>query len=103
MLSRKDIVDKLEALMPELRGKYGVEKIGLFGSFSRNEGRDDDSDVDLLVAFNRPVGMDFFTLAIYLQEVLGRKVDLVTQEALRPVRKDSILKEVHYIQRFEKA
>ncbi|HEA30373.1 MAG TPA: nucleotidyltransferase [Leeuwenhoekiella sp.] len=93
MLSKKEIKQKLEFLMPELREKYGVEKIGLFGSFSQNE-ETEDSDIDLLVSFSRSVGWGYCSLSLYLEEVFDRKVDLVTQRAIRPMMKKSILKQV---------
>ena len=96
MLTKAEIMQKLQALMPELREKYGVEKIGLFGSFSRDEGSE-NSDIDLLVSFSRPVGWGYNSLSLYLEELFGRKVDLVTIRAIRPMMKESILNQVEYI------
>lgn len=97
MLSRKEIVDKLKALMPELRDKYGVEKIGLFGSFSRDEGNK-ESDVDLLVTYRKRLkGWDYYSLDIYLEEVFGRKVDLCESDCLKHQIKDEVLRQVNYI------
>lgn len=72
---------------------FGVARLSLFGSFARDEGRD-DSDVDLLVEFNRPVGLfEFVRLQRQLAEIVGHRVDLVTPAALRPRLKDRILSE----------
>lgn len=73
--------------------KFGVRSISIFGSVARNKvGR--QSDVDLLVEFEKPVGLfEFARLQMYLEEVLGRKVDLVTPEALRKELRETILRE----------
>ncbi len=55
-----------------------------------------DNDIDLLVEFNQPVGLEFISLKLYLETVLDRKVDLVTVDTLRPIMKDHILNEVQY-------
>ena len=96
MLTKTEILQKLQSLMPELREKYGVQEMGLFGSFSKDEGTL-DSDIDLLVSFSRPVGWDYCSLSIYLEEVFGRKIDLVTQKAIRSTMKEDILNQVEYV------
>jgi len=73
--------------------KYSVRSLSLFGSVARNQARK-QSDVDLLVEFNQPVGLfKFVRLKMYLEEVLGHQVDLVTPEALRKELRDDILRE----------
>ena len=69
--------------MAELQRGYGVASLALFGSYVRGEERD-DSDLDVLVDFNRPIGM-FGLVATerYMAEILGVRVDLVTRPALR--------------------
>jgi len=92
-----DIQKILRAHRKELSEKYGVKRIGVFGSYSRNEQRI-DSDVDVLVEFERPVGlMTFVRLQEYLEELLGIKVDLVTRGALKRRIRERILKEVKYV------
>lgn len=78
-----------------LRRDYAVKQIGLFGSFS-DETNTDESDIDLLVEFERPIGWKFFSLEIYLESVFGRKIDLVTKNALKEQIKDRILNQVKY-------
>ncbi len=73
--------------------KYGVCSISVFGSVARDRIRK-NSDVDLLVEFDRPIGLfEFARLKIHLEELLGRKVDLVTPEALRKELRENILRE----------
>jgi predicted nucleotidyltransferase len=72
---------------------FGVSRLSLFGSFARDEGRE-DSDVDLLVEFGRPIGLfQFVRLQRELGERLGRPVELVTLAALKPQLRDRILGE----------
>ena len=72
---------------------FGVCELAVFGSVARNNARP-DSDVDLLVEFDRPVGMfAYLDLKEYLETVLGRPVDLVTRAALKPQLRERILAE----------
>ncbi len=76
----------------------GVEKLGLFGSFVREE-QTDDSDVDVLVKFKpgQKTFDSFMRLAFLLEELLGRDVELVTPESLSPYIGPHILNEVEYV------
>ncbi|MEI9477088.1 MAG: nucleotidyltransferase family protein [Deltaproteobacteria bacterium] len=75
----------------ELRVRYAVRSIALFGSVSRNEASE-TSDVDVLVEFDKPIGLFAFAHARrYLSELLGCEVDLVTPMALRPEMRERIL------------
>lgn len=68
-----------------------VLKAWLFGSYSRNEQRE-DSDVDILILldYSQPVGLKFFGMYEDLSEMLGRKVDLVSDRALAPFARKSV-------------
>jgi len=96
MLSKNDILNKLSDLKPILKRDFLVKEIGLFGSFSQDSFTD-DSDIDILVEFERPIGWKFFSLEIYLENIFGRKIDLVTKNALKEQIKDKILKQVKYV------
>lgn len=90
----KDIIQKK---MGSLRSKYDVKSVGVFGSFSRGEEKK-SSDLDILVEFSRPVGMfKFIELEEYLSKLIGKKVDLVTKNALKPAIKEEVLQEVIYV------
>lgn len=79
----------------ELQSRFGVRDLAVFGSVARNEARD-DSDVDVLVDFNGPPTFNgYFDLLFFLEGLFGRKVDLVTQDAVRPrlrpyIEKDAV-------------
>jgi uncharacterized protein len=77
---------------PEL-GAMGVRSLDLFGSVARGEASP-DSDVDLLVEFDRPIGLfHFFRVQHRLEEILGTRVDLVMRDAVKPQLRDRILAE----------
>ena len=94
-MTKNDILNKLSDLKPILSRDYAVKQIGLFGSFS-DDTNTDESDIDLLVEFERPIGWKFFSLEIYLESIFGRKIDLVTKNALKEQMKDIILNQVKY-------
>lgn len=96
MITKNDILSKLRELKPELTKNYAVREIGLFGSFS-DDSYTEDSDIDILVELERPIGWKIFTLEIYLEKIFERKIDLVTKNSLKEQIKDSILKQVNYV------
>ena len=93
-MRRDQVLKLLESHTPELR-QFGVESLRLFGSVARDEATP-DSDVDLLVDFEKPPGFSgFMKLRIFLEDLLGERVDLVTESGLRDrvrpyVEKDAI-------------
>jgi predicted nucleotidyltransferase len=96
-VSKKEEIEKiLKGLKPLIQEKFFVKRIGYFGSFAVGEPKE-NSDVDILVEFSKPLGWEFFDLSDLLEKELNRKVDLVSIKALKPQLKDSILSEVHYI------
>jgi uncharacterized protein len=94
--SLADIRTRIELIQSKL-DEFGVQSIAIFGSFSRNE-MTDKSDVDILVEFRRSIGLfEFARLKIYLSEIMGREVDLVTVDALHKRMKSTILNEAVYV------
>tara|TARA_R110002096_G_scaffold264782_1_gene458236 strand:+ start:1347 stop:1637 length:291 start_codon:yes stop_codon:yes gene_type:complete len=96
MKSSIEIEKKLKKLKPILFQKYFVDKIGYFGSFSRNE-QTKDSDIDILVSFRKPLGWEFFDLQELLENELKLKVDLVSDKAIKKQLKQVILNSVKYV------
>ena len=87
------IRDVLQAHRDVLRERYQVESLFLFGSMCKGNQRP-DSDIDLLVRYAATPGIfEFVSLKQYLEESLGRPVDLVTEGALKERMKNSILQE----------
>ncbi len=94
VLGREEIIDSLRKVLPELRERYGIRTLGLFGSYARGAARR-RSDVDLLVEFERaPSLFRFVELEQHLSDLLGVKVDLVMKSALKPAIGRRILSEV---------
>ncbi len=93
-LSTEDIFNILKK-NHNLLTKYRVKKIGLFGSYVRNEASK-KSDVDLLVEFEKKTFDNFIDLAFELEEVFDRKVDLLTEEGISPYILPYIKKEVQW-------
>ncbi len=92
-----DIKELLRKRYPELKKRYSVSKLGIFGSYAREEQRE-DSDLDLLVAFETPPSLfKYIELENLLSDTLGIKVDLVMKDALKPGLKDKILHEVQIL------
>jgi predicted nucleotidyltransferase len=91
---------KIESILREqkdyLKNQFYVEKIGVFGSYSRGE-ETPESDIDIYVKFNDPIGWKYFILKEFLEKILNKKVELATKNALRPQMKDNILHEVIYV------
>lgn len=82
-MSRDAVLALLTEHKPVLAQRFGVLRLALFGSMARDEARP-DSDVDVLVAFDGPATPDaYFGVQFYLDDLLGRPVDLVTERALR--------------------
>jgi len=96
MLTKHEIISKLTELKPVLRKEFAVKEIGLFGSFSDNSSTE-ESDIDILVDLEKPIGWKFFSLELYLENIFGRKIDLVTKNALKHQIREHILSQITYI------
>ncbi len=97
MRTKDEILETLSKELPLLKQRFNVKTIGLFGSYARGEQKV-GSDMDLLVDFEGPVGFfKFLELEDYLSENLGVKVELVTPDALKPLTKPNIMRDVVYV------
>ena len=82
-MNRDDVLDILRTHKPTLAERFGVTELALFGSFARDEAND-ESDVDVLVRYDGPATLrSYFGVQFYIEDLLGRRVDLVTHKALR--------------------
>ncbi len=96
MITLNDIKTTLIQLKPELQEKYHVKTLGIFGSAARNE-LSPQSDIDIIVDFDRPIGITFIDLAEYLESKMRLPVDLVSQKGIKPQYYASIEKEIIYV------
>jgi uncharacterized protein len=96
MNNLSEIKKKLKLLKPVLESKYYITELGLFGSVVRNDFTA-DSDIDILVDFSQPVGIEFINLDDELELTLKRKVDLVSKKGIKAPYLDSIQSEIIYV------
>lgn len=97
MKTMKEIKRIIEANKERLRSNYSIKEIGIFGSFVRGS-QNTKSDIDILVEFERPIGLfGFVRLKLELSDLLGCPVDLVMKTALKPRISRQILSEVIYV------
>ena len=80
-----EVIEKLKLQYPYLSSEFGIKRIGIFGSVAKQAERE-ESDIDLFVEFDRPIGLKFISLAEYLEKILGRKVDILTKDGIRNIR-----------------
>lgn len=89
--------DKLAQILDEhreyLRTEFGVEKIGVFGSYRKGT-ENQDSDIDLVIEFSRQIGFRFIELADYLEELFGVPVDILTPGGVQGIRVPQVATEI---------
>lgn len=93
MLSTGQVVELLHEKHAYLAAEFGVRKIGLFGSYAKGQSSD-TSDVDLFVEFERPIGFRFIELVDYLENLLGKKVDVLTSAGIQNIRIERIARSI---------
>ena len=100
MIAKKEIIAILRRELPHLKTIFGVKRIGIFGSYSKGVQKE-DSDVDLIVEFERPIGLKFFELSEYIENLLGKKVDILTPAGIKTIRvkkvAEDIKKSIEYV------
>jgi len=83
-MTTHEIIERLSGRLSEIRRTFSVQRLALFGSAARNE-VGEASDIDVLVVFQGTATFDaFMDLKFYLEDLLGKPIDLVTDKALRP-------------------
>jgi predicted nucleotidyltransferase len=95
-MTKNDILAFLKQHREELRARFGVVRIGLFGSYARDEQRD-DSDIDLAIEIDSENSFrSFFGLKAYLEDSFHKNIDLGMVSALKPGAREHILQEIIY-------
>lgn len=93
----EDIIDQLQALQPELRRRFGLRSMGIFGSYARGQQRE-GSDLDILVELGDEAGLlEQAGLQVELSDALGMNVEIVNRAALKPRIGRRILAEVRML------
>ena len=80
----------------EITTRFAVKSLAVFGSFARGD-QNENSDVDILVEFEKPVGIEFIDLADHLEAILKRKVDLVSRKGVKTKYFEHIKNELQYV------
>lgn len=99
MLTKDEILNKLEEIKPTLYNKFYIKNLGLFGSYVRGE-NSPSSDIDILIEYDESKAFSLFTiieLEDFLTKLFNIKVDLVNKKSIKPALKENILKEVIFI------
>ncbi len=96
-MDKGQILDLLNTHKPEIERRFGVRDLALFGSTARGEATG-KSDIDILVRFDGPAtSARYFGLQFYLEDLLGRPVDLITDKALRPELRPYVEREAIHV------
>jgi len=96
-MTKTEIIDFLSSHKEFMHNEFGVDKIGLFGSYSRNEATP-DSDIDIAVEINSKNSFrSFFSLKYFLENALNQHVDLGIESSLKSIAKATILKDIIYV------
>jgi len=93
METKDELLKILKDTLPYLKSEFGVRRIGIFGSFSAGN-PDENSDIDLIAEFERPIGLRFVELANYMEHVFQRKTDILTPGGLETIRNPKIAAEI---------
>ena len=96
MLSREEVIKRIKSHRKELLTRFPLRRLALFGSYAREE-QTPDSDIDFLVEFSEPVGIEFVDLVIYLESILNTPVDLVTENGLKKSLRPYVEKDLIYV------
>ena len=93
MSPQQKVINVLRREIPYLKENYGVKKIALFGSVVKGK-YNKSSDIDIVVEFEKPIGLRFMDLAEYLEKKLGRKTDILTAEGVRSIRIKKVAQDI---------
>ena len=96
MIDKENITNILKANKLDLLARYHLKSIGIFGSFTREDFKD-DSDIDILIDYDQPIGIEFIDLAEELEKILNLKVDLVSKNGVKPKYLEEIQKDLVYV------
>lgn len=92
-LSKNVILDKLRDHYPLLSSEYGLRKVGIFGSYAKDL-QNHKSDIDIIVEFERPIGLKFIEFSEHLERILQNKIDILTLAGLEGIRNKRIAQEI---------
>lgn len=83
-MNKEIIIKKIKQQYPYLISEYGIKRIGLFGSYARNT-QTENSDIDIIAEFDKPIGLKFVEFTEYLEDLLGKKTDILTPDGVKGI------------------
>ncbi|PNE20179.1 nucleotidyltransferase [Mesotoga sp. Brook.08.YT.4.2.5.1] len=89
----ESIIELLRENLPELKNRFSVSKIGVFGSYVKGN-QSDNSDVDIYIEFDKVPGLEFMEIADHLERIVQNKVDLLTPSGLKSIRNSRIRQDI---------
>lgn len=92
-MDKKEIMHLIKEYYNILTSEYGVSKIGIFGSAVKGT-MSEDSDLDIFVEFKYPIGFKFIRFVEYLENLFGRKVDVLTKDGIKNIRVKDVAKNI---------
>ena len=95
MLTLQNILQTLRSHMPELQKKYPIGRLGVFGSYARGEATE-TSDIDIAVEINGPMGLSFVAMADEIEDLFGKKTDVVPLRSIKPQYLQFVQKDIIY-------
>jgi len=93
MESRDEIIKKIKGQYFYLSQQYGIRRIGIFGSVAMDTAGQ-DSDIDIVVEFDRPIGLKFMEFVDYMEKLFGKKVDVLTKDGIKNIRVKNVSAEI---------
>jgi predicted nucleotidyltransferase len=96
MYTLDTILEKLRRHKPELQRKYPISQMGVFGSYARGEATE-NSDIDIAVELNGPMGLNFVAMANEIEDLFGVKVDVVPKRSIKPAYLPLVEKDILYV------
>lgn len=95
-MDKQTIIKELKKVKPSFSEKYGITELALFGSYSMNE-ETDKSDIDILVSYKNPLGLNFFDMVYELEDLFkNKKIQVVSRGAIKPKYFDRIKQDLIY-------
>jgi len=92
-MQRSDILQKLKSSLPYMASEYRLKKIGIFGSYAR-DAQNNQSDIDIVAEFDLPIGLKFIEFTEYLEDILGKKIDVLTPAGIEGIRNKKIAQKI---------
>jgi len=93
MLTEKKITERLREKYSYLVSEYKIKRIGLFGSYAKGK-QTEESDIDIVAEFDKPIGLKFIDFAEYLERILEKKIDVLTPEGIKGITAKRISEDI---------